>query len=401
MNREVVFVDGVRTAFGRRGGSLRDFYPTELSAIAVRGLLEKTKILEKGKVDSLFCGSAFGDAQSLGPARYTVLASGLPYETSASYVEMQCGSAIDSINHAAWKILAGAADVVIAGGMESCSQMYAKFSTCVEPYKGILPSPIHQKLAPSPDQDISMIQVSDGMAKRWGITRQQCDEFAYRSQQLAASAVSKGYFDDEIVPVTLKGKKGTPDIIFDRDEHLRPETTLEGLSTLKPVLGPDGFTTAGNASGLNDGAAFVLMMTAEKAKELGYEPFAKWVGGADYGVEPRFMGIGPAFSNMLALNRAGLTLYDIDVFECNEAFAAQNLSVIREMENQSGMKINMDNWNPNGGAIAFGHPNGASGARVCLFTMKELVRRGGRYGIFSSCCGGGHGVSTLIENLRI
>lgn len=401
MTREVVFVDGVRTAFGRRGGALKDFYPTDLSALAVRGLLEKTRILEKDKVDSLFCGSAFGDAQCLGPARFTVLASGLPYETSASYVEMQCGSAIDSINHAAWKILAGAADIVIAGGMESCSQVYAKFSTCTEPYKGILPTPIHQKLAPTADQDISMIEVSDGMARRWGITRQQCDEFAYRSQKLAAEAVAKGYFKEEIIPVTIKGKKGKPDIIFQEDEHLRPETTLEGLSSLKAVLGPDGFTTAGNASGLNDGAAFVLMMTSEKACELGYEPIAKWVMGADYGVEPRFMGIGPAFSNMLALKRAGLTVADIDVFECNEAFAAQNLSVIREMEHQSGISINMNNWNPNGGAIAFGHPNGASGARVGIFTMKELVRRGGRYGMFSSCCGGGHGVSTLIENLRI
>lgn len=246
-----------------------------------------------------------------------------------------------------------------------------------------------------------MIEVSDGMARRWGITRQQCDEFAYRSQKLAAEAVAKGYFKEEIIPVTIKGKKGKPDIIFQEDEHLRPETTLEGLSSLKAVLGPDGFTTAGNASGLNDGAAFVLMMTSEKACELGYEPIAKWVMGADYGVEPRFMGIGPAFSNMLALKRAGLTVADIDVFECNEAFAAQNLSVIREMEHQSGISINMNNWNPNGGAIAFGHPNGASGARVGIFTMKELVRRGGRYGMFSSCCGGGHGVSTLIENLRI
>lgn len=401
MNREVVFVEGVRTPFGRRGGTLKDFLPTDLSALAVNGLLKKTKILEKGKVDSLFCGSAFGDLRSLGPARYTVLASNLPIETSASYVEMQCGSAIDSINHAAWKILAGQADVVIAGGMESCSQTYAKFSTCVPPYKGILPSPVKQQLAPTPEQDISMIEVSDGMAKKWGITREDCDSFAYRSQQRAYASQQKGYFKEEIVPVEIKGNKKNPGFIFDIDEHLRPETTLEGLSKLSAVLGADGFTTAGNASGLNDGASFVLMMSAEKAKELGYEPYAKWVCGADYGVEPRYMGIGPAFSNLLAIKRAGLTLNDIDVMECNEAFAAQNLSVIKEMENQSGYSIDQEKWNPNGGAIAFGHPNGASGARVCIFTMKELVRRGGKYGFFSSCCGGGHGVTTLIENLRI
>lgn len=401
MNREVVFVEGVRTPFGRRGGTLKDFLPTDLSALAVNGLLKKTKILERGKVDSLFCGSAFGDLRSLGPARYTVLASDLPIETSASYVEMQCGSAIDSINHAAWKILAGQADVIIAGGMESCSQTYAKFSTCIAPYKGILPTPVKQELAPTADQDISMIEVSDGMAKKWGITRQECDEFAYHSQQKAHASQQKGYFEDEIIPIAIKGSKKNPSFIFDRDEHLRPETTLDGLQSLAPVLGPDGFTTAGNASGLNDGASFVLMMSAEKAADLGYEPYAKWICGADYGVEPRYMGIGPAFSNLLAVKRAGLILKDIDVIECNEAFAAQNLSVIKEMEARSGFQIDQKKWNPNGGAIAFGHPNGASGSRICIFTMKELVRRGGRYGLFSSCCGGGHGVTTLIENLRI
>ena len=400
MKREVVIVEGVRTAFGRRGGTLKDFLPTDLSALAVRGLLEKTKILDRGTVDSLFCGSAFGDLRAAGPARYTVLASGLPFETSASYIEMQCGSALDSINHAAWKIMAGAADVVIAGGMESCSQIYAKFSTCTPPYKGVLPQPAVPRFAPTPEQDISMIQISDGMAKKWGISRVECDEFALRSQQRATQAMQRGYFKDEIVPVTVKGGKHKPDILFQEDEHVRPETTLEDLSGLKAVLGADGVTTAGNASGLNDGAAFVLMMTAEKAKELGYEPYARWVGGSDYGVEPRYMGIGPAFSNLIAIKRAGLTLDDMDVMECNEAFAAQNLSVIKEMEYQSGKKIDQEKWNPNGGAIAFGHPNGASGARICIFAMKELERKGGRYGLFSSCCGGGHGVTTLLENLR-
>ncbi|WP_297211219.1 thiolase family protein [uncultured Flavonifractor sp.] len=398
--REVVFVDGARTGFGRMGGSLRDLCATDLSALAVRGLLEKTKILERGKVDSLFCGTAAGDSKTLGPARYTVLASGLPIETSASYVEMQCGSAIDSINHAAWKMLAGEADVMIAGGMESYSQMICKFPTSTAPYKNIAPAAIPQKLAPTLDQDITMLEVSDLMARRWGISREECDEFAFQSQQRAGAAIAKGYFKEEIVPITLKMGKKLPDKVFAEDEHVRPDTTLEGLGKLKAVLGADGVTTAGNASGRNDGAAFVLMMTAQKAEELGYEPYARWVCGADYGVEPRLMGIGPAYSNLMAIRRAGLSLKDIDVLECNEAFAAQNLSVIREMEAQSGIQINRANWNPNGGAIAFGHPNGASGARICMFAMKELARRGTRYGLFSSCCGGGHGVTTLIENLR-
>jgi len=399
--REIVIVDGVRTGFGNIGGSLRDFYPTELSAIAVRGLLAKTKILEHGgKVDSLFCGSAFCDAQSINPARYIALASGLPYETSATYVEMQCGSAINAINLAAWKMLAGAADVMIVGGMESHSQVVAKFPTSVTPYKNIAPAAINQKLAPTADQDISMIEVSDDMAKRWGISREQCDEFALRSQQRAGVAIDKGYFKEEIVPITIKGSKKTPDIFFAEDEFVRRGTSMESLNKLNPVLGGNGVTTAGNASGRNDGAAFVLMMTAEKAKELGYASYARWICGTDYGVEPRYMGIGPVYSNLITLKRAGLRLRDIGVYECNEAFAAQNLSVIKEMEIQTGEKIDQANWNPNGGAIAFGHPNGASGARICIFAMKELERRGSKYGLFSACCGGGHGVSVLIENLR-
>ena len=400
--REVVFVDGMRTAFGKQGGTLKDIFATDLGAAVVKALVAKTGILERGgKVDSVMCGSAAHCPHSFSPARYVTMAAGLPFETSASYVEMQCGSAIDAINHAAWKILAGAADVVIAGGMESHSQKYVRYSTCVQPYKGIGPQVIQPIIHADPAQRIPMLEVSDLMAQKWGITREACDEFAYRSQMRAAAAVEKGYFEEEIAPIVIPATKKTPEIVFDKDEHLRPTTTMEGLAKLKAVRGTeDAVTTAGNASGLNDGAAFVMMMTAEKAKELGYEPYARWVVGTDFGVEPRYMGIGPAFSNLMAIERAGLKVDDIDVFECNEAFAAQNLSVIKEMEALSGSKIDMAKWNPNGGAIAIGHPNGASGARIGIFCMKELARTGGRYGLFSSCCGGGQGVTTLIENLR-
>ena len=399
--REVVFVDGMRTPFGKQGGTLKDIFATDLGAMTVKALVAKTQIYERGgKVDSVMCGSAAHCPHSVSPARYVAMAAGLPFETSASYVEMQCGSAIDAINHAAWKILAGAADVIVAGGMESHSQKYVRYSTCVQPYKGIGPQIITPIMHNDPAQRIPMLEISDNMAAQWGITREECDAFAYRSQMRAAAATEKGYFKEEIVPVVIPATKKTPEVIFDTDEHLRPSTTMEGLAKLRPVRGEGAVTTAGNASGLNDGAAFVMMMTAEKAKELGYEPFARWVVGADVGVEPRVMGIGPAYSNLLAIQRAGLTVNDIDVFECNEAFAAQNLSVIKEMETQSGMTINQDKWNPNGGAISFGHPNGASGARIGIFCMKELARSGGRYGLFSSCCGGGQGVTTLIENLR-
>ena len=400
--REVVFVDGMRTPIGRMGGALKTFAAEDLAALTVKALVEKVGILERGgKVDSVICGSALSTSKSWSPARYITMAAGLPFETSSSFVEMQCGSAIDSINHAAWKILAGGADVVIAGGMESHSNTVVKFSTTVEPYKAIGPQMIVPIIHADPAQRISMIEIADVMAEKWGITREDCDAFAYRSQMRAAAAVEKGYFKEEIVPVVIPATRKTPEIVVDADEHLRPNTTMEALAGLRLVRNAaNSVTTAGNASGLNDGAAFVMMMTAEKAKELGYEPYARWVAGADVGVEPRLMGIGPAYSNLLAIKRAGLTMDDIDVFECNEAFAAQNLSVIKEMEIQSGKTIDQAKWNPNGGAIAFGHPNGASGARIGIFCMKELARKGGRYGLFSSCCGGGQGVTTLIENLR-
>lgn len=398
MSREVVIIDGARTAFGRMGGALRPFTPVQLAGLAIKGLCEKTKILEKGTVDAVFAGSASGDVNTHNFARYASLLAGLPYETSATFIEMQCGSSIACINNAALQIQAGLIDVAVCGGAEAHSQTYYKYSTAVEPYKAIPPTAAPLRLAPDDEDDMSMIQISDLMADKWDITRAECDRFALRSQQRAAEAMEKGCFRDEIIPVEVRYSRKGETVVVDTDEHPRKNTTIEGLAKLKPV-NEGGVTTAGNASGRNDGAAFVLMMSAEKAEELGYKPIARWVTGADVGVDPKIMGIGPAYSNTKCLERAGLRMGDIDVYECNEAFAAQNLSVIKQMEKMHGEKMNMENWNPNGGAIAFGHPNGASGARVCIFTMKELVRRGGRYGMFSSCCGGGLGVSTLIERI--
>ncbi len=398
--REVVFVDGVRTGFGRMGGSLKHLKASKLAGIGIKGLLDKTKIKEKAHVDCVFLGSATHCAQALNPARWAALDAGLPYETSASYIEMQCGSAIDSINHAACKILAGLADVVIAGGTESYSQMPAKFSMAVEPFKLIPPMPIAQQLSPVPEESIGMGLTAENLQVKYKISREASDEFAYHSQMRAKAAIEAGKFKEEIIPVPIPAGKGKPDVIFDKDEHVRPDTTLEGLAKLPPAFIKDGTVTAGNASGRNDGSAFVLMMTAEKAKELGYKPMAKWLSGADYGCDPRIMGIAPAYALPMALKRAGLKISDMDHMECNEAFAVQNLAVIKEIESQTGEKIDMKKWNPLGGAIAFGHPNGASGARIGMFTMRELIRNGGRYGVFSSCCGGGLGVATVLENLQ-
>ncbi len=398
--REVVLVDGVRTAFGRMGGTIKDFFASQLGAIALKGLVEKTKISEKAKVDSVFAGSAIGCSQAGNPARWITLASGLPYETSASYVEMQCGSAIDSINHAAWKILANQADIVIAGGMESYSQAAIKFSMSTQPYKLIPPLPMAPKFSPVPDEDIGMGITAENLQEQYDIPREASDEFAYSSQMRAKAAMERGYFDDEIIPVIIPATRKTPEFEFKVDEHPRPQSTLEGMAKLNPVFKAGGTVTAGNSSGQNDGAAFVLVMSAEKAKELGYTPMAKWLAGADYGCNPKVMGIGPGYAVPIALKRAGLKLSDMDHMECNEAFAVQNLAVIKEIENQTGEKVDMDKWNPMGGAIAFGHPNGSSGARIGIFTMRGLIRNGGRYGFFSSCCGGGLGVATVIENLQ-
>ena len=398
--REVVFVDGVRTAFGRMGGSLRDFIASKLAGIAIQGLLEKTKVHEKAQVDSVFLGSATHCSHSINPARWATLSGGLGYRTTASYVEMQCGSAIDSINHAAWKILAGQADIMIAGGMESYSQMAAKFSMATPPYSLIPPLPIAPQLSPLPEENIGMGITAENLQQMYKISREAQDEFSCRSQMRAKKAMDAKLFDEEIVPVVIPATKKTPAVAFRIDEHVRPDTKLADLAKLAPAFKKDGTVTAGNSSGRNDGAAFVLMMTREKAAELGYRPMAQWIAGAEYGVDPRIMGIAPAYAIPVALKRAGLKLSDLDILECNEAFAVQNLAVIKELENQTGEKVDPEKWNPLGGAIAFGHPNGASGARIGMFAMREMIRRGGKYAAFSSCCGGGLGVVTLVKNLR-
>ncbi len=398
--RTVVIVDGVRTGFGKMGGSLRQFSMSDLAAKAIDGLLDKTQLLERGgTVEGVYMGSALHDHASFAPARLSVLKSKLGYDVWTSYIERQCGSAIDAINHAAAAIMIGTADVMIAGGAESYSQLYSKFSMCVEPYKLIPPMPIPQWLGATPEDNCDMITTAENIAKMYGITRQECDEFACRSQMRAAAATEKGYFKDEIVPVVIPATRKTPEVVFASDEFLRPTTTMEGLSALKSVQ-PDGVTTAGNASGRNDGAAMVLLMTEEKAKELGYTPYARFVMAGNSALDPKLMGLGPVNASLNALKKSGLSVGDIDVWECNEAFAVQNLGVIRGIEKASGCSIDQAKWNPNGGAISFGHPNGASGGRIAQFAMRELERNGGRYGLFTSCCGGGLGVATIIENLR-
>ena len=393
--KNVVIVDGVRTPFGRLGGGLRQFHNVEMGAAVIRAVMEKNQLAPK-EVDAVYYGTANGDALCNNPARYAALMAGLPYESSAVAVEMQCGSAIAALNHAAYRIMMGDADTILVGGGETFSQRYAKFSTSAEPYKMLAPVAITPQLAPAKEDQLIMIQVADRMAEKWSITREECDAFALRSQMRAKNAMENGFLQNQIAPIKIAATKKTPEIVIAQDEHPRPQTTAEGLAKLKPIY-EGGVTTAGNASGRNDGASMLLMMSEEKARAMGYKPLVRWVGGIDVGCDPKLMGIGPAYSNLKLMKKFGLKISDIDVFECNEAFAAQNLGVIREMELQTGESIDQEKWNPNGGAIAFGHPNGASGGRVAQYAMNQLQQVDGQFALISSCCGGGLGVSALFE----
>ncbi len=322
----VVIVDGLRTPFGRMGGKLKTWRPTELLGMTIKNILDRNGIENRAEV-AVYAGSALHDVHTHNFARFAALYGGLPYESTATFIEMQCGSGITCINHAAQALLNGDEEIVVAGGAEVYSQMFAKFSMSVEPYKLIPPSAVPQQLAPNKEDCISMIEVSDRMAEKWEISREECDAFALRSQQRAYAALTSGKLDGDMFSIVMPQKKGDP-IVSDADEQPRPESTMEGLAKLKPVR-PGGVTTAGNSSGRNDGASAVLMMTEEKAAQLGLKPIAYWVGGAVCGVDPKYMGIGPAYSNVKLLKRFGLQINDIDVYECNEAFAAQNLGVIK------------------------------------------------------------------------
>lgn len=397
--REVVLVDGARTAFGKRGGMFKDVDALDLGAHVVKGLLKKTDLLSRTEVDDIFVGSAYSDAISNAAGRYIALASGLPEKVSGTYIEMQCGSAITALNYAAYKIAMGGADVILAGGVESHSRKIVKFPTWLESYKFIAPAALPVKFGPEEWMNSLMPYNSDLMAKEWKISREACDEYALRSQQLMDKAIKSGFTGPEIIPYIKPATKKTPELVLDKDEHPRPNVTAESLAAMNPIY-EGGVTTAGNSSGVNDGASFILLMSAEKAKECGYEPYARWIYGCSEGCKPNLMGIGASYSNLKALKALNMKLKDIDVWESNEAFAAQILSCIKDMEEKTGEKVDMNKFNPNGGAIAIGHPNGASGTRITWWCMKELERTGGRFGSISSCCGGGQGSTAIIENLR-
>jgi acetyl-CoA acyltransferase len=391
--KDVVIVSSVRTPVGRAyKGTLRATRPDDLAAVAIKGALERVPELDPKEIEDVIIGCAMPEAeQGMNVARIASLRAGLPVECSAMTINRFCSSGLQAISLAADAIAAGRADVAVAGGTESMTMI---------PMGGHKVSANPWLVSNYPDAYLSMGLTAERLAKRYGITREQSDEFSLRSHQKALAAIQAGKFDDEIVPVPVSfttpngSKPKRTDIIFKVDEGPRADTTLEALHGLKPAFHAKGTVTAGNSSQMSDGAAASVVMSAEKAKALGIKPLARFVAFATAGYKPEEMGIGPVYAIPKALKMAGLKLEDIDVFELNEAFAAQSLSVIKEAG------LDMEKINPNGGAIALGHPLGCTGAKLTASIIRELKRRNGRYGIVTMCVGGGMGAAGIIENLQ-
>jgi acetyl-CoA C-acetyltransferase len=391
--KEVVIVDGVRTAIGRMGGSLSSFRPEELAAFALKGLLDKTK-LDPEIVDDILVGHACTNNAAVNIGRWAALKAGFPYTTPAQTVERQCGSALQTVNTAAAYVIADFGEIYIAGGCESWSRQPYMMQRQEVPFSLTPPGWITREVGPTEDTDVPMGIIAEILAEEFDISREEQDKFGFRSQEGALAAIEAGYFKEEIVPVEVPQRKGDP-IIFDTDEHPR-KTTLEKLSSLRPVFKKDGTVTAGTSSGLNDGGVALLVMSKEKAQELGYKPLARFVGSAVTAIEPKYMGIAPVEAVKSVLKKSGLSMEEMDVVECNEAFASQTLAVMKILD-QQGYAIDPQKWNPNGGAIAFGHPNGMTGGRLALAVMHQLRRTNGKYGMATLCIGGGQGIATIFE----
>jgi acetyl-CoA acyltransferase len=379
--REVVIAEAVRTPVARRNGALKDVHPVVLGAMALRELAQRTKIDPAVIEDVVFgCVSQVGE-QSLNIARNVVLQAGFPIEVPATTVDRQCGSGQQAVHFAANLISSGVCDVTVAGGVESMTRVQMGSSSAGG--EGPFPASLLE-VYPITHQGVS----AEMIAAKWSIPRDEIDEFSLRSHQLAAKAQDAGYFDRETFALSLPD--GTS---FGKDDGIRRDTTLEKLAALQPVFKPDGVVTAGGSSQVSDGAAALLLTTPEKAAELGLTPRARFVAQKGVGVDPVMMLTGPIPATQQILKRAGLTVDEIDLFEVNEAFAPVVLAWRRELH------PDMERVNVNGGAIALGHPLGASGARLMTTLLYELERRGARYGLQTMCCGGGLGTATIIERL--
>lgn len=390
--REAVIVSGVRTAVGKAGrGALRTVRPDDLAAIVVKAAIERAAI-DPALVEDVIMGCAMPEGeQGLNVARIAAQRAGLPDSVCGVTVNRFCASGLQTIAMAAYQIMSGQSEVVVAGGTESMSMV---------PMSGNKFSPNPYLAQHDPAVYLSMGLTAEKVAQRFEIDRAEQDAFALRSHQRALAAQAAGLFDRSIVPVEVEqveiGPDGRPQRrvqVFDRDEGPRADTSMEALAKLKPVFAAEGTVTAGNSSQMSDGAAAVVMMSAERAAELGLKPRARFVSFAVGGVEPEVMGIGPVVAIPKALKLAGLNLADIDLIELNEAFAAQSIAVIRQLE------LDEERVNVNGGAIALGHPLGCTGAKLTVQLLDELERRGGRYGMVTMCIGGGMGAAGIFERI--
>jgi acetyl-CoA C-acetyltransferase len=389
--REVVIASAARTALGKFGGALKDVKVVELGGIVIKEALKRANV-DPAKVDEVVFGNVLQVGQGQNPARQALIAAGIPEKVPGMTINKVCGSGLRSVSLAAQMIKAGDADIIVAGGMENMSRTpYVMHGARWGERMGdgkIVDEMVNAGLWDS-FNDYHMGVTAENIAEQWGITRAMQDEFSAASQQKAEEAIKSGKFKEEIVPVVIKNKKG--DIVFDTDEFPRFGTTAESLGKLKPAFKKDGTVTAGNASGINDGAAALVIMSAEKAEELGIKPLAKIVSYGSYGLDPAIMGYGPFYATKVALERAGLTVGDLDLIEANEAFAAQSLAVAKDLG------FDMDKVNVNGGAIAIGHPVGASGARILTTLLYEMQRRDAKRGLATLCIGGGMGTALIVE----
>ncbi|MBM7621168.1 acetyl-CoA C-acetyltransferase [Bacillus tianshenii] len=392
-NKEVVIVSAVRTAIGSFGGALKDVSAPQLGAVVIKEALAKAG-LAPDSVDEVIMGNVLQAGLGQNPARQAAIGAGLPNEVSSMTINKVCGSGLKAVHLAAQAIIAGDADIVVAGGMENMSQAPYLLQGARDGYRmgdqKVTDSMVHDGLWCS-FNDYHMGVTAENLCTKYDLTREEQDQFAANSQQKAVQAIEDGKFKDEIVPVEVKKKKEI--LTIDTDEYPRKGTTAEKLGGLRPAFKKDGSVTAGNASGINDGAAAVVVMSKEKADELGIKPLVKIVANASSGVDPSIMGIGPVTAVKKALEKGGQTLEEMDLVEANEAFAAQALAVGKELEFDS------EKLNVNGGAIALGHPIGASGTRILVTLIHEMKRRDAKKGLATLCIGGGQGVATIVENI--
>jgi acetyl-CoA C-acetyltransferase len=389
---EVVIVSAVRTALGNFNGALKNVSAPELGAIVIKGALEQASVKPE-QVDEVIMGNVLQAGLGQNPARQAAIKAEIPESVSAMTINKVCGSGLKAIHLATQAILAGDAEIVVAGGMENMSQAPYILKNARDGFKMGDQKLVDTLVADGLTcvfNDYHMGITAENVASKYSITREEQDKFSVWSQEKAVAAIETGKFKDEIIPVVIPQRKGEP-IVFATDEYPKKGTTAEKLAGLRPAFKKDGTVTAGNASGINDGAAAVVVMSKKKADELGLLPLVTIKGNASAGVDPSIMGIGPVPAVKKVLEKAAITMEDLELIEANEAFAAQSLAVDREL------KFNKEILNVNGGAIALGHPIGASGARILVTLIHEMKRRNARVGLATLCIGGGQGVATIVE----